>query len=84
MGGGENETGPQELITPNNGEQIESNFGRMGEISHTEAPSQRLSSDTKSIYKISLTLCEGKGGGCLAFELVCVLVCWGRGGRGLK
>lgn len=59
---------------------------------HTEARSQRLSSDTKSIYKISLTLCEGKGreggrgGGCLAFEPVCVcaLVCWGRGGWGLK
>lgn len=33
-GEGEDDTGPQELITLNNGEQIKSNLGRMGEISH--------------------------------------------------
>ena len=56
---------------------------------HTEAQSQRPSSDKKSIYKISLTLCEVKGGGVSGIwasvcVCVCVCVCWGRGGRRLK
>ena len=35
-GGGEveDDAGPRELITLNNSEQIKSNLGRMGEISH--------------------------------------------------
>lgn len=38
-----------ELITANNGKQIKSRFGPIGELSHW--------SNTKSIYKISLGLC---------------------------
>lgn len=65
---------PEELITANNGEQIKSRFGPIGQLSHW--------SDTKSIYKISLGLCEGRGVWYLRLSVcACVL---GEGRTGLK
>lgn len=77
-GGGGDDTGPQELITLNNGEQIKSNLGRMGEISHWSSESETFV--RHKIYLQNLTYImwgEGEGGegGCLAFEPVCVYVC---------